>query len=297
MAPSVRTTLAGAVSVAVSAALLAALGPTPASQGAAATTASTATTRVGTYNIQAKVSTATFKQAVDAFTPYVDVAGFQEVNNRDKGGYLNDLPGFASYRPGQTTGAQNPVIWRTDRFSLISARSVRISRTWFIGDEWPAGGRYLQASYAAVVRLNDRLTGRPLVLVNVHLVPGAVTMGKATPGRPKMFQLYVRQVANLLELVKAERAHGRVFATGDYNAGWKADERVRRTRLPFMSFRRIYFKSNWATERPARRGTHSLSLIDQVYSVFRASDARVLFSIGYSDHYPGLGTYQLPVAN
>jgi hypothetical protein len=104
-------------------------------------------------------------------------------------------------------------------------------------------------------------------------------------------------VANLLELVKAERAHGRVFATGDYNAGWKADERVRRTRLPFMSFRRIYFKSNWATERPARRGTHSLSLIDQVYSVFRASDARVLFSIGYSDHYPGLGTYQLPVAN
>ena len=270
--------------------------PTASSRGVAATTAATATTRVGTYNIQAKLSTATFKQAVDAFTPYVDVAGLQEVNNRDKGGYLTNLPGFASYRPAQTRGEQSLVIWRTDRFSLISARSVRISRTWFIGDEWPAGGRYLAASYAAVVRLNDRTAGRPLILV-IHLVPGAVTMGKPTPGRPKMFQLYVRQVENLLELVKAERAHGRVFAVGDYNAGWKADERERRPRLPFMSFRRIYFKSNWATERPARRGTHSLSLIDQVYSVFRASSARVLFSIGYSDHYPGLGTYQLPVVS
>ncbi len=193
-------------------------------------------------------------------------------------------------------GEQNPVIWRSSRFRELSATSKRLSRRWYIGNEWPAGGRYLQANYAVIVRLEDTQTHTPLTLVNLHLVPGAVTMGRATPGRPKMFELYVRQVSNLIDIVKNEKSRAKVFVTGDYNAGWKADERVRRPRLPFMSFRRIYFKSNWATERPARRGTHSLSLIDQVYSPYRASSARVLFSIGYSDHYPGLGTYQLPVA-
>ena len=63
-----------------------------------------------------------------------------------------------------------------------------------------------------------------------------------------------------------------------------------------MSFLRQGFVSNWATRHDWRRGTYSKSLIDQVWTSQRAATASIIFSMGYSDHYPGLGTYQLPVS-
>ena len=286
----------------VAAALLTAIAPVGGPAATAAPAASSAsvqtvTTRVGTYNIRAGVSVSTFRQAVGDFAPQVDLAGLQEVNNKDKEAVLADLSGFAYYRGARHHGEQNPVIWRRGRFSRVSARAVQISPSWYIGNEVPSKGSRIGEMEASVVRLRDTATGKPVSLINVHLVPGAVAGGHKVPGRTRLYRLYLRQMANVAELVRTERTFGRVFVTGDFNCGWVADERLRRTRLPFMTFRRHAFRSNWATgaaTRPRRLGTHNDALIDQIYSPYRATSATVM-KIGYSDHRPGLGTYELPV--
>lgn len=293
-----------ALASAVAAALLAAIAPVGGLAASAAPAASpaaaqTVTTRIGTYNIRANVSVATFRDAVGAFAPHVDLAGLQEVNSRDKEGVLANLSsdGFEYFRGERHHGEQNPVIWRRDRFTRAGARIVQISPSWYIGNEVPGRGPNIGAMQAAVVRLRDNATGQPVSIINVHLVPGAIAGGHKVPGRTRLYRLYLRQMANVADLVRTERTYGRVFVTGDYNCGWVADERVRRTRLPFMTFRRQAFRSNWATgaaSRPRRLGTHNDALIDQIYSSYRATSATVL-KIGYSDHRPGLGTYELPV--
>ncbi|WP_167880578.1 endonuclease/exonuclease/phosphatase family protein [Nocardioides guangzhouensis] len=287
-----RWTLPAALVVALG--LAAPLATVPASQGAVA--AQTVTTRMGTYNIRAGVSTATFERAVRDLATRVDVAGLQEVNHRDKEAVLANLPGFGYFRPARGYGEQNPVIWDSSRFTKLSATHRRLSARTYIGNELGRPGQYVAPIFSAVVRLRDDTTRQRLTVVNVHLTPGAVYGGNPVPGRPRVWRLFTRQIANLMDVVAAEKRSAKVFVTGDFNVGWVADERTRRTKLPFMSFRRQSFASNWATRHDWNRGTHSKSLIDQVWTNQRAATASVIFSMGYSDHYPGIGTYQLPVA-
>jgi endonuclease/exonuclease/phosphatase (EEP) superfamily protein YafD len=103
-------------------------------------------------------------------------------------------------------------------------------------------------------------------------------------------------MTNLIQKVENQRGYGKVFVTGDFNAGWVADEKHRHRHLPFRSFRSLHFKSMWAAERPRDgRGTHADALLDQVYARRAAASARVLFRLNdYSDHVPAVARYRLP---
>ena len=287
------------------AALAAALLPlvVPISAVGATTSATTARAAdvvpvaVGTYNIRAGVSPETFASAVAAFSPRVSVAGLQEVSSKAKEAVLASLVGFDYYRPARYFGEQQPVLWRSSDFAFDptrwdSARSVQIADRTYIGNELASRSTSIKAQYATVVRLTHRATGQRISVINVHLVPGAVVNGQPYPGRPRLFDLFVTEVANVITLTKTERdTWGRPFVLGDFNVGWVADERHRTRRLPFRKFTKISMPSMWATERPASRGTHSKSLIDQVYTTGRATRARVQFDIGQSDHWPAIAEY------
>lgn len=250
---------------------------------------------IGTYNIRAGVTVEAFRGAVTALVPYADVIGLQEVNSKSKQAVLAEVPGWDFFRPPRFYGEQKPIMWNEAVFSEVSSRSVEIGPEADIGNEVPGKDGYIKPQYASVTRLLHRASGQPISIVNLHLVPGAVKAGRKWPGRTNLFRYYTRELAVALQVVTAEAAWGEVFVLGDYNAGWVADERNRKPRLPFMRFRGLGMRSMWETERPAARvGTHRDALIDQVFTDRPAARAGVLSHITFSDHVPAVATYELP---
>lgn len=250
--------------------------------------------RVGSYNITVHTTVDLFGLAVAAFLPKVHIAGLQEVDQTLKqellAGY--ELLGWGHYAPARYQGYQNAVLWRTSRFRELSTGEAKISPRWFIADENEKQGSHIKEKHVTVVRLQDRLTGQTVSVVNVHLMNGAIQGGRARPGVPRTYALLVHQIQELETIVSRERANSdRLFVLGDFNVGWLADSQVRHRKLVFRMMRRQGMVANWATEHPKRRGTMKGALLDQVYSEKKALVARVLFGLDYSDHRPAYAVY------
>jgi hypothetical protein len=280
--PSRLSALLASLALTASATTLVAGTPT------AADAATADKVRIGTYNIRAGVSTRTFSRVVHDLLPNAGLIGLQEVNSHDKEDVLAHLrgSGWRYFRADQGRGEQNPVLWRASRFTKLSARSVRTSG---------AGGG-VGPHFASVVRLKVRATGERVTVVNVHLPPGAIKRGLPNRQRSALFARYADELAASVRLARSESragaGHPRVFLTGDLNAAWIADHQHQHPRLPIRVSRSVDMRSMWATERPAgTRGTHESSLIDQVIAHQPALDARVLFGIKGSDHFPAVATY------
>lgn len=251
--------------------------------------------RVGTYNIRAGVSTLTFTTALGSFLPRADLIGLQEVSSKEKEAFLaaQEANGWAYHRGERYFDGQTPVMWDAQRFEFVSARPERLTGAFEVGDEVAGKSGSYPAQYLTVVRLRDRLTERLVSVVNVHLLPGAVRAGRRWEGRPRLFERYVHEVKRMAAVTEVERRWGTVFVLGDFNVGWVADERWRKPRLPFATFRGMGLKSMWATERPAGIGTHNDALIDQVYTDKRAVHASVELDVVGSDHFPAVADYTL----
>jgi hypothetical protein len=247
--------------------------------------------RIGTYNIKAGGSVSDFRAGVTAMTQRTDALGLQEVGDKRREQVLADLAssGWSYYR--EKPASHTPIMWRDDRFSYAGARTARISEGRWVGYEAPGQPPYQEAKYISIVHLVDKVTGGRVSLVNVHLLCGAVTAGRNYPDRPRRYKLYVDGLQRLAEITASEKTWGQVFVLGDFNAGYLADSKVQRWRLPYKTFQRLGMRALWATEMPADgRGTRKKALLDQVYSVLPATTARVQFDIQYSDHRPAIAT-------
>lgn len=264
----------------------AAAPPTPDAQQASGSVE----VKVGTYNLVAGMSTSTFDAALDEFLPRVDVAGLQEVNSKDKAAVMAGKSGWSHYRAKRLYGEQNPVMWRTSEFDLVSAGTTQTSPECHIGDElWNKS--VIMPHFVTVVRLVHKDTGEKISLVNAHLMPGAVRGGRPVAERPRLVDCYAKELRNTRAVAVAEKAWGQVFVLGDFNAGYVKDAKYAVKRLPYRRFAAVDMASMWATERPATAGTKDNSLMDQVWSTESASSASVEFDITQSDHFPGIAGY------
>jgi endonuclease/exonuclease/phosphatase family metal-dependent hydrolase len=288
--------------------VLPALAAVPASgassEGSGRAVTATVKTRLATYNIAVNRSVDQVRRGVSAVLPNADIVALQEINSRDKAAVLARFSGWSVWRQdrnwAQTQfegGAdQTPVMWRSSRFSLVSARAVRISSAEeeTLNGEVPGYHEGIP-SWVSVVRLWDHATHQRISVIDVHLVPGPVTAGRPTPGRPRTYALFTHEVYRVAKLSRDESAWGRVFTLGDFNSGWLQDYNRGTADMPVRRFRSVGMVSMWATKHPAKGkpGTHSTSLIDQVFARQQASDTKILFNVKYSDHYPAVATYQL----
>lgn len=106
---------------------------------------------------------------------------------------------------------------RTERFTLLHARSVALSR---IGradkpDRWM---RIEPPHRATVATYDDRARGRTVSLICYHLVPGVQTLGAYRDDRPLLAERHRQEVARLQALVDERLAQGHtVYAVGDSN--------------------------------------------------------------------------------
>lgn len=273
---------------------LLALGGGAASGGAVA--AETAAIRVATFNVQVRRPVSDFSAGVLPLLDRSDIIGLQEVDTYDKEQVLQSAAssGWSYFRA--RPGLQEPVLWRTDRFTFAGGRIATVSTAGYIGNEVPNMKSYQHARTVTVVRLVDKVTGRHLSVVNAHLISGAIRGGRPWVGRPKLFRIYRQGLVGLMGQVVAERAWGRVYALGDFNAGWVADRKFLRRKLPLRTMFGLSMTSMWAWSRPSNGlGTHNDALIDQIFTTNRPTSARVQFDLaGHSDHLPAIASYATP---
>ena len=251
------------------------------------------TLRIGTYNLRAGMGMKKFRHGVRAIRRHAGVIGLQEIGANRRRHFLAASKRWGYFRPRYIQ--QNPVIWDRSRFHKVKAHGHRIAKSRRLNGQLPGPRKRKKHSTATVVRLRHEASGRRLSVVNVHLVHGAVKGGKPWPGRPRVFGLYVDQVRGLVRTVRKERRWGRVFVVGDFNVGYRADERNRLAKLPFRRLKRLHLNSMWQGTRYVRRhqGTRRDALIDQIWSKRTAKRARILRRIKPSDHYPAVATYKL----
>lgn len=251
------------------------------------------TLTIGTYNLRAGMGMRKFRNGVTSLRRHVGVAGLQEIGSNRRRHYLRSIRGWGYYRPHYIQ--QNPVIWNRDRFRLVRAHGDRIARSRHLRGQLPGATRRKKDSTATVVRLRHLASGRRISVINVHLVHGAVKGGKPWPRRPAVFNLFRNQVAGLVDAVRRERRFGRVFVTGDFNVGYRADRHAALPRLPYRRLSRLKLNSMWQGTRYLRheRGTHNDALIDQIWSKRKPARARILRWVRPSDHFPAVATYRI----
>lgn len=295
MRPAVLKSALGGLALSLAAATLAG-APTMATASAGAAAVDPPQLTVGSYNVRAGVSLPEFKTVLDAYKEKgVEVAGLQEIGSNDRNKYLREDHHWGYYRPPALQ--QNPIIWDRSLFDFLDARGYMIAEERDLHGEH-TGDEAKGDSWATVVRLRDRETGQELSFMNVHLVRGAVKGGRPNPDRPNLFKLYADQVVGMVKAVQAERAlSDRVYVMGDFNVGWKADNKWRHKKLPFRKFKAIGFRSTWQASPylSDKKGTHNDALIDQVWTEDDSTNEQIFRDLTASDHWPMLSTYELPL--
>jgi endonuclease/exonuclease/phosphatase family metal-dependent hydrolase len=260
-----------------------------------ATAAPAAHIRVGSFNINAGRSTATFRNAIARFRSDVDVAGLQEVNSKPKHRFLAHMHGWGSYHPGQLR--QNPVIWRTSEFTRVSARGAKIATARNVGHEKPGAPAHRDPQRATVVRLRHRATGVTISVINVHLVAGAVNSGRCLERAPRLCRLYKDSVAGLRRVTAQERswAQGRVYVIGDMNDNYPADKRRHQREMAYAQLHGAGLVAHWERRREIRpaegSGTRGGAYLDQIWARREPASIAVNRSIKVSDHYPIVAVY------
>ncbi|MGZ8743800.1 MAG: endonuclease/exonuclease/phosphatase family protein [Nocardioides sp.] len=251
-------------------------------------------TRVATYNFRAERPLGKFQDAIDELKTRAAVIGLQEIAQKEKNDHLLEDDTWGYYRPPELR--QNPVIWDTDVYDLVSTPGGhRIVEGREIEDK--AGGTESRDdSYATVVRLEHILTGNMVTIINVHLLSGASRVGLPYPGRPKRFGFLVDQIQGTVRLLEREKElDTEVFLLGDFNVGYQADVRERHKKLPYRKYKRQGFESMWQGGELEEKGTFDNAYLDQVWATVAPLRREVARDIKGSDHHPAIATYLLDI--
>lgn len=252
--------------------------------------------RVATYNIHNDASYTAARSAVNRLVPKADVIGLQEFYSPHRIPIMLELAvqGWAFYKP-LFTGA-DPVLYDTSVFDFVSGDPVEL--TGGIEVEDPKASfriRYSRPSYATVVRLRHKASGRLVTVVNAHLIARATKDGRPHKQVPLRVAAYKRGMAVVASTVAREAESATVYAVGDWNIHYNFDARERVRTFPFRQFKRLGFESVWKTRKPNRATINSTGVIDGVWAANAPARAKVLGRFPESDHRPVVAKYRLPV--
>lgn len=176
--------------------------------------------------------------------PRVDILALQE--SHDRQGRLmmtTAVPSDWSYFQDwqQDNSAEVAVAWRSSRFELVSATTLRgcLSVTEIAQSRAKRGypnadNRSAPARYTAVVVLRDLTTGRSIEILNAHANQHSEVYGGRLAGHPlnnANAQGAKAHFAELRRLVDQSIANY-TFVTGDLNIGFVADQQVRNPHFP-----------------------------------------------------------------
>lgn len=203
---------------------------------------------------------------------------------------------YDAYMPVPAVPGSTPILYRSDRFALISAQSVQVTNDTYVGKAG-AGPSTLRAKFINWVQLRDLLTGRIVNVLNNHAVPSVQGKnGGPNLRAAKRLALYRQHMLGLRELIEQISATtgGLMFVTGDLNVNFRKDKVLKPRVFPYYNLSLEKMKASFELLGMPRTGTHKLKnndtrLIDYVYVGVRSQLKAVSQEIvmgGYSDHRP-----------
>ena len=238
------------------------------------------TVRIATFNTAATSSTRQgFNDVKDLLAAGPDIVALQEMSSWERRERVRkrlldcaDCT-WDGYIPVPAVQGGQPVLWRSDKFTMLGRDWIEVAPETFVGDRG-AGPATMHAKYVVRVRLLDNRTGRRIWILNNHFVPTVEGSDGSRNDNYRRTRLYARHMAGLQALVdkiRAEEGGGLVFVTGDFNVNYRKDKIAQDPIFPYAALgTRALHSSYYKLGEPAT-GTHVLDngfdkrLIDYVH--------------------------------
>lgn len=201
-----------------------------------------------------------------------------------------------NYAVNGSTPASLPIMWRKNKFRLVSSGSRAISGpevTTRASDKPPQA---ISAKWLTWVKLRDVSTNRLVVVINTHTVAGVESGGKPVKDQHRVSN-YRKHLDTLVETIKQQKnGDTALFVTGDFNVNYREDNAKRDASFPFEKLGRVGVVSGYQSTDlsgvSASTGTqgNGKRLIDYVFSLKRpdvvVDNASVVGTRYGSDHTP-----------
>lgn len=267
--------------------------------------------RIVTYNVGAKISPArTMEDLAKIFAKDPDIVALQEMSSPEKRQLVAQLYLdcenclWDAYMPGPAVPGETPVLYRSDRLTLLDANTVQVTEPTYVGD-WGAGPATIHAKFVTWVRLLDHRSGRMINVLNNHTVPSVQDKNGGPNHRsPARLKIYRKHLAGVQTLVRTfvEERQGLVFVTGDLNVNYRRDRVLSPAMFPYSSLGEVGLRASYEALGEPPIGTHVLDsgigtrLIDYVYyrpgGTVEAYEQRILTGFA-SDHRPLVAEFQV----
>lgn len=269
------------------------------------------TVRVASYNAGVMVKPrGTLADVTALMEAGVDVIALQEASSGEKRKAIREqlldceTCLYDGWMPTEAVPGGQPILYRSDRFTLVDEGMVEVSPATFVGSRG-AGPSTIRAKWVTWVRLKSVATGRPFWVLNNHAVP-TVQRGDGRPNTKliKRVRLYRQHMEGLTALIDELRASagGAIYVLGDLNVNYRTDSVVAPTVFPYYTMTQAGLTSTYGVLGMPEHGTHVLPngfdkrLIDYGYYLPKRWMTPTVQNVleGYrSDHRPLVVDYTL----
>jgi endonuclease/exonuclease/phosphatase family metal-dependent hydrolase len=314
MTPTARRPARGLVLSAVIGAFALASGVVPGATSYAATRKAdpaSETIRIASYNAGAMVKVkGSVRDVQGLIDDGVDVIALQEFSSGQKRAAVRadfldcETCLYDGYMPAEAVPGGQPILYRSDKFTLLDAGMVQVSKDTYVGPRG-AGPSTLRAKWITWVRLKTIATNRQIYVLNNHAVP-TVQRGDGSPNArlPKRVKLYGQHMAGLQALITQIQSTtgGAIYVVGDLNVNYRTDSVLAPEVFPYANLTAVGMTATYATLGMPEHGTHVLPsgfdkrLIDYGYYQPRrwvTPSAQNILEGFRSDHRPLVMDYML----
>jgi endonuclease/exonuclease/phosphatase (EEP) superfamily protein YafD len=252
--------------------------PTPSTASAAEPAASRI--RIATFNTAATSSTRQgFNDVKDLLAAGPDIVALQEMSSWERRERVRkrlldcETCTWDGWIPVPAVQGGQPVLWRSDKFTFLGRDWIEVAPETFVGDRG-AGPSTMHAKYVVRVRLQDKVSGRTIWILNNHFVPTVEGSDGNRNDNYRRTRLYARHMSGLqavIDKIRTEEGAGLVFVTGDFNVNYRKDKIAQDPIFPYAALSTRGLRSSYFKLGEPATGTHVLDngfdkrLIDYVH--------------------------------
>lgn len=151
--------------------------------------------------------------------------------------YAGYLP---SYSDSKATQSSYPIVWDKAAFSQVGSGSWRK-----MCDALTTSSTTYATRYATWVRLQSKVNGKQIIIINTHLISGVESGGKPTSNTAQLDR-YKTHMSNLLTLVNELKASNvPIYVVGNFSVNYRYDKNGYTSYFPYASLKPLGIRSNW----------------------------------------------------
>ena len=171
---------------------------------------------------------------------------------------------YALYMPSTANGGSTPILWKKDKFQLISKGSVKVYDGQTV--EAGSGGTHATTKHVIWVRLKHIASGRVLFVINSQLIGSVEKNGAPDRSVPKRLALYDKHMSLIATKIKQfQQNNTPVVVAGDFNVNYRKDRQVRSAMFPYAKTNTVNTWANWRYLGAPEGGTYGTRLTDYVF--------------------------------